>query len=154
MSTVLEGKILINGTDIWKEYGAFLVEERRGGRENLNAIMTPSKTKSHVAVNIREENGEKYSNKLVVANEARDVTLYFALFADTREEWLTRYRAFISFLKAGENGWLDITFPELDMTLHVFYQDCPGYKSLTYLWQEGKHAGRFRVKFREPQPAL
>ncbi len=37
----LEGLVTINGADIWKEYGAFLTEEKRGGRENLTAIMTP-----------------------------------------------------------------------------------------------------------------
>ncbi len=42
----LEGLVTINGTDIWKEYGAFLTEEKRGGRENLTAIMTPAKVKA------------------------------------------------------------------------------------------------------------
>lgn len=82
----LEGLVTINGTDIWKEYGAFLTEEKKGGRENLTAIMTPAKAKSHVGVNIRENNGTKYSAKLDVKSEERDVTLHFAIFARTREE--------------------------------------------------------------------
>ena len=84
----LEGLVTINGTDIWKEYGAFLTEEKRGGRENLTAIMTPAKAKSHVGVNIRELDGTKYSARLDVRSEERDVTLHFAIFARTREEWL------------------------------------------------------------------
>ena len=42
---ILGGLVLVNGTDIWTEYGVFLVEDRRGGMENLTAILTPSKAK-------------------------------------------------------------------------------------------------------------
>lgn len=45
MGNILSGLVLVNGTDIWTEYGVFLVEERRGGMENLTAILTPSKAK-------------------------------------------------------------------------------------------------------------
>lgn len=154
MDAILGGKVLINGTDIWTEYGVFLVEKKRGGRDNLKAIMAPSKTKSHVAVDIREEEGEKYSSVLDVKNQARDVKLYFALYADTREAWLSQYRAFIAFLKEGDKGWLDIRFPDLDLTLHVFYKEGSDYEPLTYLWQAGRQASRFYVTFREPAPAI
>lgn len=150
----LKNLVVINGTDIWTEFGAFLTEEKKGGRENLTAIMTPSKVKSHVAVNIREENGSKYSSRLEVRNEERDVTLHFALFAKTKSEWLSRYRNFIAFLKTGDNGWLNIRFTELDLTLRMFFVDSPSYRPLTYLWNEGVQAGRFKVRFREPAPAL
>lgn len=151
---ILEGKVLVNGTDIWKEYGAFLCEKKRGDRNNLKAIMAPAKTKGHVAVDLREEDGEKYSAALTVRNEARDVKLAFALMADTREAWLTQYKAFVAFLKQGDDGWLDIRFPDLGMTLHVFYKDGSDYEPLTYLWQEGKQASRFTVTFREPKPGI
>ena len=58
MDKILGGLVLINGTDIWTEYGAFLVEDKRGNMENLTAILTPSKVKADVAVNIREQDGE------------------------------------------------------------------------------------------------
>ena len=45
MANILSGLVLVNGTDIWTEYGVFLVEDRRGGMENLTAILTPSKAK-------------------------------------------------------------------------------------------------------------
>ncbi len=153
-NAALKNLVIINGKDIWTEFGAFLTEEKKGGRENLAAIMTPSKVKSHVAVNIREENGSKYSERLEVKNEERDVTLHFALFAETQSEWLRRYRDFITFLKAGEDGWLNIRFPELSLTMRMFYVDSPAYKPLTYLWKEGVHASRFKVKFREPVPSF
>lgn len=151
-TTALKNLVIINDKDIWTEFGAFLTEEKKGGRENLTAIMTPSKVKSHVAVNIREANGSKYSSKLNVKNEERDITLHFALFSPTRSEWLSRYQNFITFLKTGNNGWLNIRFAELDLTLRTFYVDCSSYKPLTYLWKEGVQASRFKIRFREPVP--
>lgn len=150
----LEGKTTVNGVDIWKEYGAFLAEKKRNGRDNLKEILAASKTKSHVAVDIREEDGEKYSTVLDVKNQARDVSLNFALYAPSKGEWLAKYKAFIAFLKTGEDGWLDIRFPDLDTTLHVFYADGGNFSPLTYLWQEGVQAGMFTVKFREPKPEI
>ena len=150
----LEGKVIINGTDIWKEYGVFLTEEKKGGRENLTAIMMPAKAKTHVGVNIREHDGVKYSADLNPKSEERDVTLHFALFAPTKEQWLSRYRAFISFLKQGEKGWLRVRLSELDLTMTMFYVDSSNFKPVTYLWKEGVQASRFKVKFREPEPSF
>lgn len=150
----LKNLVVINGTDIWTEFGAFLTEEKKGGRENLTAIMAPSKVKSHVGVNIREENGSKYSSRLEVKNEERDVTLHFALFAQTKSEWLRRYRDFIAFLKTGDNGWLNVRFTELNLTMRMFYVESPSYKPLTCLWKEGVQASRFKVRFREPVPSF
>lgn len=150
----LKNLVIINGKDIWTEFGAFLTEEKKGGRENLTAIMSPSKVKTHVAVNIREENGSKYSSTLDVKNEERDVTLHFALFAESRSEWLQKYREFITFLKEGEKGWLTMRLPELSLTMRLYYVESSSYKPLTYLWKEGVHASRFKVKFREPVPSF
>ena len=145
---------MINGVDIWTEFGAFLTEEKKGGRENQMAILKPSKVKKHTAVDIREENGRKYSAKLKVANDEREVVLHFALFADTKAEWLERYRAFIAFLKQGDEGWLDVSFTELGLILRMFYADSTKFEPLTYLWKEGKQASRFKVKFTEPNPII
>ncbi len=153
-SEALKNLVIINGKDIWTEFGAFLTEEKKGGRENLTSIMSPSKVKTHVAVNIREKNGSKYSSVLDVKNEERDVTLHFALFAESRSEWLQKYRDFITFLKEGENGWLSMRLPELNLTMRLYYVESSSYKPLTYLWKEGVHASRFKVKFREPVPSF
>lgn len=148
------GLVLINDIDIWTEYGVFLVEDKRGGMENLTSILTPSKAKPDTSVNIREEDGEKYSAVLTPKNEARDVTLHFALYDKTQAGWLKRYFAFINFLKKGKDGWLDISFPQLGLTLRVKYTDSTKFKPLTYLWTEGVHASKFKVKFREPKPII
>lgn len=154
MAHILEGQVLVNGTDIWKTYGVFLTEEKRGGKENLNAILAASKVKGHVGVDFRERNGKKYSETLVTANEERDVTLHFAQYASNRNEWLTRYRDFIQFLKEGDGGWLSVRFPDLDLTLRMFFMSSSGFRSLTYLWKEGVQAGRYKVTFREPDPII
>ena len=116
--------------------------------------MAPAKAKTHVGVNIREHDGVKYSADLNPKSEERDVTLHFALFAPTKEQWLSRYRAFISFLKQGEKGWLRVRLSELDLTMTMFYVDSSNFKPLTYLWKEGVQASRFKVKFREPEPSF
>ncbi|AFJ08386.1 hypothetical protein PI172_0639 [Prevotella intermedia] len=154
MTKILEGQVLINGTDIYKEYGVFLTEERKGGRDNLNAILAPSKAKDHAGVDIREHSGKKYSKQLFPANAERDVTLHFAQYAPTRQQWLERYMSFIRFLKSGNNGWLTITFTTLNLTIRVFYLDSSAYRSLTYLWTEGIQASSYKVKFREPEPII
>lgn len=154
MDNILSGLVLMNGTDIWTAYGAFLVEDTRGGKDNLTAILKPSDTKEDTAVDIRESDGEKYSSVLTVKNKARDVTLNFALYAKTRLAWMTNYIAFINFLKQGSDGWLDISFSQLGLTLHAKYSSCTDFTPLTYLWHEGVHAGKFKVKFREPVPVV
>ena len=154
MDRILAGLLIINGKDVWTEYGVFLAETKRGGMDNLAALLTPSKTKAETAVDIRELNGEKYAPILTPRNQPRDVELQFALFNKTRQGWLTSYFAFINFLKQGNGGWLDMEFPQIGLNLHVRYTDSGKFQPLTYLWQEGVHAGRFKVKFREPDPII
>ncbi len=154
MAHVLKGLVDINGVDIWQRYGVFLTEEKKGGRENLTAILTPSKVKEHVGVNIRELDGKKYSQHLTVTNQERDVTLHFAQYAQTRDAWLQNYMDFVQFLKTGDNGWLSVRFTELDLTLRMFYVDSSAYRALTYLWKEGVQASRYKVRFREPEPII
>ena len=156
MGNILSGLVLVNNTDIWVKYGAYLTEKKKGGRDNMKAILKASKTKEHIAVNIREENGRKYPTSLTVVNDEREVSLYFALVADSTADWWRKYREFIQFLKQGSNGWLDVKFPTLGITLRMFYLDCSDVEPLSDLWNEGKtkKASRFKVKFKEPNPIL
>lgn len=156
MGNILSGLVLVNNTDIWIKYGAYLTEKKKGGRDNMKAILRASKVKEHIAVNIREENGRKYPSALTVVNDEREVSLYFALVADSTADWWRKYREFIQFLKQGSNGWLDVKFPTLGITLRMFYLDCSDVEPLSDLWNEGeaKKASRFKVKFKEPNPML
>ena len=156
MGNILSGLVLVNNTDIWIKYGAYLTEKKKGGRDNMKAILRASKVKEHIAVNIREENGRKYPTALTVVNDEREVSLYFALVADSTADWWRKYREFIQFLKQGSNGWLDVKFPTLGITLRMFYLDCSDVEPLSDLWNNGqrKTASRFKVKFKEPNPIL
>lgn len=154
MADIRSGQVYINNIDIYNEYGAFLSEERKGGRENLKSIHTPSPTKKHVAVNFRERTGEKHAKELLVVNEARDVTLTFCIYAPTQEKWLQQYNDFIAYLKRGEKGWLVFRFPSIKLELKMYYQSCASYAPLTYLWRQGVQASHFKIKFREPEPVL
>lgn len=156
MGNILSGLVLVNNTDIWIKYGAYLTEKKKNGRDNMKAILKASKVKEHIAVNIREENGRKYPTALTVVNDEREVSLYFALVADNTADWWRKYREFIQFLKQGSNGWLDVKFPTLGITLRMFYLDCSDVEPLSDLWNEGeaKKASRFKVKFKEPNPIL
>ena len=82
------------------------------------------------------------------------MTLHFAQYAKTREEWLQKYQSFIQFLKTGENGWLTVRFPSLRLTLRMYYSSSTQFRSLTYLWEEGVQAGRYKVTFKEPEPII
>ena len=148
---ILHGQVYINNIDIYDGFGAFLGEERKGSRENLKSLFTPSKTKKQVAVNFRERNGEKYPKELLVINEARDVTLTLVIYAKTKDEWIHKYNAFVAYLKS---GWLAFRFPSIDLELKMFYLSCTNYSPITYLWQEGVQASHFKVKFREPETKL
>lgn len=154
MDSILSGLVFFNDTDIFQNYGAFLVENQRGGLDNITELLTPSSAKADTAVNIREENGERYSDTLTPANEPRDVTLHFAIYAPTQQQWFSRFKSFISFLKQGDKGWISAKFPQLGLTLRLKYSECTTFTPLTYLWHEGVHAAKFKVKFREPQPVI
>ena len=149
MSTILSGQAFINDVDIYDDFGAFLGEVRKGSRENLKAIFTPSKTKEQVGVDFRERTGVKYPKQLSMVNAERDVTLTFCIYAKTRAEWIAKYNAFVAFVKS---GWLTVRFPTIGVELDVLPL-LHHYAPLTYLWREGVQASHFR-EVREPEPTL
>ena len=61
MGNILSGLVLVNGTDIWTEYGVFLVEDRRGGMENLTAIPDPEQGQEGYGCGHTGRAREKYS---------------------------------------------------------------------------------------------
>lgn len=149
----LKGIFFINGHDIYALYGAYLAEEKETDHKNYDSLMKPAKMKEHIAVSFREEDGEKYPDELVMASEARDFELRFALLGDGKDMFLRRYRDFMQLLKTGDNGWINLQFPELDSTFRVFYKESTGYEQLTY-FDDGEVGAIIKVKFREPKPSF
>lgn len=147
---ILEGLLFINDIDVYVRFGAFLTEDKPGDTANYSALLKPSPLKTTKPVNFREENGEKYPEELTPASEARDVTLYFAIAAESGPDFMKKYEDFIKMLKS---GWLNIRLPELTKVFRMFYVSCSEYSQLTAL-NDGRVAARFKVKFREPSPSF
>lgn len=147
---ILKGLLTINDIDPWVEYGAFLVEDKPGDAKNYSELLKPAAVKSQKEVSFREWDGVKVPDQIVQRWEARDVALQFCIFAVDRKEFCERYSGFVNMLRTGEKGWLDIYLPELDRHFRMFYKECSEYKQLTDFNREV--AGRFSVKFREPNP--
>jgi hypothetical protein len=145
---ILEGLLLINETDVYIEYGAFLTEDKAEDNTNYAALLRPAAMKPYVAVSFREENGEKLPEQLLPRSEARDVTLQFAIVAGNATAFKTKYRAFVAFLKS---GWLNIQLPELNETFKMYFVSCTDYEQLTTI-STTTVAAKFKVKFREPVP--
>ena len=150
MMMILEGLLFINDQDVYATYGAFLSEDHAGDNTNYSALLKPPAMKPYVAVSFREQDGEKLPDILTPAFEARDISLQFALFADSTADWLARYAAFVEML---HSGWLNIRVPELGKTFRVYYKSCSQYSQLTPL-DGGITAGKFTVIFHEPTPTL
>ena len=146
---VLKGLLLINDIDPFDAYGAFLAEDKPGDMKNYSSLLRPAAVKE---VSLRERHGVTVPSTIVQRREARDVSLQFAILAADREEFLSRYTAFVEMLQTGEEGWLDFYFPEMNRHFHLFYREASDYKQLTDF--EGEVAGKFTVKFREPQPSF
>lgn len=152
MGQILEGLLLINEKDAYKEYGVFLTEDKPGTHTNYNELLKVPAMKAYTSVAFREQDGEKLPIVLPIPRfEARDVTLYFALVADTKANWFLRYTTFLTLMKS---GWLNIQVPELNKTYRMYFKECGSYEQITYLDDETVYASRFKIKFREPKPEI
>ena len=152
MEKILKDLLFINDKDVFTDYGAFLVEDKSGDNSNYSALLKPPSMKAYTTVEFREQDGERLPDTLPEPRfEARDVTLYFAIVADTTAQWVEHYKGFIQLLKS---GWLNIKLPELNKTYRMYYKECSSYDQLTFLKEEEVYASRFKVKFREPEPTI
>lgn len=149
---VLKGLLLINDIDPFDAYGAFLTEDKPGDMKNYSSLMKPAAVKAQKEVTFREQHGVKVPATIMQRRQARDVALQFAILATDKAEFMSRYTAFIGMLQTGEDGWLDFYFPEMDRHFWLIYREATEYRQLTDF--EGEVAGKFTVKFREPQPSF
>lgn len=153
MEEVLTGLCLINGTDIYKQFGAFLAETSQDENENYDSLLRFPDLKQQPRVSLQEEDGERTPEVIDQAYEARDITLQFAISAPDARTFLSRYFAFIRFLKEGDDGWLTLHLTDVGLQFRVFMVSSPGYSQLVPFGQ-GEVAAFFTVKFHEPQPTF
>ncbi len=150
----LTGLLLINGRDVWTEFSAFLAEESEESHDNYAALLAPAKTKPHVSVSLREEDGERLAADLRPCSEGRDLELRFAVVADTPQQYLAHYRSFIAFLKQGDKGWLSLHLPTLSLSLRCYYKGCTQLTQLTPIEGSGQQAALLKITLREPVPSF
>jgi len=148
---ILEGLLTINGTDIYKEYGVFLCEKKDDEFSNYEELMKPAVAKAQTEVDFPELDGVELPDSLTVALQARDVKLYFAIYAETPEAYFENIDKFFSFLRKGENGWLTLSLSEMDRTYRFHYVGYEDFEQLTPV-KDGGVGSRFHLKFREPKP--
>ena len=153
MEEVLAGLFLINGTDIYTQYGAFLAEESEDGNVNYNSLLQTPELKEQPKVSLQDEDGERTPDVIVQAYEARDITLRFAIPAPDTRTFLSRFFAFMRFLKEGDNGWLTLHLTDVGLQFRVYLVSSPDYAQLVPFGR-GEVAATFTVKFHEPQPTF
>ena len=142
------GKLYINDVDAYEEYGVFLCSDRSGVYDNLSALLTPPPAKSYVTVNYWEKDGEETEVEQT-RYEARDLSLRFALVADSEPVFTLKYRRFLEVVKS---GWLELRVTETGKTYRVYYLSSPGLVMKTRLKTTGRLLAIWTIKFREPKP--
>lgn len=153
MEEVLAGLLLINGTDIYTQYGAFLAEREKDGNDNYDSLLQFPELKEQPSVSFADEDGERLADTLTQVFEGRDITLQFAIAAPDARTFLTRYFAFMRFLKEGDDGWLTLRLTDVGLQFRVYMVSSPGYSQLVPFGR-GEVAASFTVKFHEPQPTF
>jgi len=153
MEEVLAGLFLINGTDIYTRFGAFLAETEADNNDNYNSLLQTPDLKEQPKVSLQDEDGERTPDVIVQAYEARDITLQFAIAAPDARTFLSRYFAFMRFLKEGDDGWLTLRLTDVGLQFRVYLVSSPGYSQLVPFGR-GEVAAFFSVKFHEPQPTF
>lgn len=150
MGQILEGLLYINDVDVFTTYGAFLCEDQDKDNTNYAELMKPATMKPYVSVDFREQDGEKLPDELIPRFEPRDITLQFAIVAVDKADFLTKYSAFVTMLRA---GWISLNLPELDKTFRMYYVNCSQWDQITP-FDDGDVVAKFKIKFREPIPAV
>lgn len=148
---ILKGLLTINGVDPYEEFGAFLAyREGEDPMANYSSLLAPPELKEQRKVEFREMNGVKLPAKLVQRWKEREVTLTFAILADDRTQFEAKYYGFLEFLRAGNDGWLEIHLTELSRTWRMYMRRVTPYEQLEGF--EDKVSALFSVVFEEPSP--
>lgn len=153
MAEILEGLLLINQTDVYARFGAFLAETAEDRHDNYDSLLAPPALKQQAEVSIQEEDGVRMPDILTQTYEARDITLRFAIVASNDVSFFTRYASFVKFLKEGDDGWLALHLTDVGLKFRVYMTGFSDYSQLAP-FGKGEVAVTFSVKFREPKPTF
>lgn len=146
----LTGFLLINGTDAWTEYGAFLGETEEGGHVNMDALLRIPSAKDITTVDFRERVGVEFPQNPDVKLSSIERTLQFWLRGTSAADRLDKYKRMMTLITS---GMLAVSVKNY-RTYNMVYQDMPADPS----WYESYEGDRFyvlfSVKFLEPQPSI
>lgn len=146
----LTGYLTINGTDAWREYGAFLGETEAGGHVNMDALLRMPKAKDITTVDFRGRNGVELPQNPNVKLCSIERTLQFWLRGNSASDRLDKYQRMMTLITS---GMLAIAVKNY-RTYNMVYQDMPADPE----WYESYEGDRFyvlfSVKFMEPQPSI
>lgn len=113
--------------------------------------MKGSSAKEQTEVDFPDRDGVDLPDELSIQLQARDVTLYFCIWAKDAETYFVNYGKFFEMMRSGKNGWLDFDLPELNRTFRFHYKEPTDFEQLTPM-DDGSVCSRFHLKFREPKP--
>lgn len=117
----LDGKITIDGTDIWTTYGIYALKGSFDDLVKLPVMKAPT------SVSPIDQNGENvYLQNRKVDNE--DITLKLLLTGSSIADMFAKRDALTAKLIAdcpGGNAWY---FTTLNKTYHMYYKTCTGAK--------------------------
>jgi hypothetical protein len=128
-------KILIDGQDIYTNYGVFALRGAFNDLVKLPDMKEPSKYSWDT------ENGDDVylENRKI---QARDITLTLLLSGATKEEMWTNRQALFAAISA--DGWHDLELETLGRKFQVYYVSCESAKFIN----SGKKRIELRLKFR------
>ena len=153
MAEILEGLLLINQTDVYARFGAFLAETAEDRHDNYDSLLAPPALKQQAEVSIQEEDGVRMPDILTQTYEARDITLRFAIVAlleKFHERGVAREERNIV---RGDDGWLALHLTDVGLKFRVYMTGFSDYSQLAP-FGKGEVAATFSVKFREPKPTF
>ena len=156
MAEILEGLLLINQTDVYARFGAFLAETGEDRHDNYDSLLAPPALKQQAEVSIRGYRfryGVRMPDILTQTYEARDITLRFAIVASNDVSFFTRYASFVKFLKEGDDGWLALHLTDVGLKFRVYMTGFSDYSQLAP-FGKGEVAATFSVKFRRHSNSL
>lgn len=148
---ITKGLLYINEKDAATEWGVFLTEKKAGEWTNYEALLKPSSTKELTVVDNPDVDGEDLPEEIELHLQARDVELYFCLWAETTAQYFVQYGNFFSTLVRGDKGWVKLRVPEINRTFTLRYLGASEVEQLTSL-VDGGVCSRMRLKFREAKP--
>lgn len=128
-------QLYINGKDAWETWNVYLEE----GSER--SLLLPANNKEFVSNKNRSEHGKR----IIVDSprlDERDLQLVFCIIADTEDNFLEKYDAFVAELNS---GWVQLKVIKVKK---VYNLTTSSFLDLGYYEQMGK----LSVRFNEPNP--